>query len=257
MDRFGFGVRARGFLSFLFFFFMGLASSGSVKAEPLEGLTFSPTKDENHLKFEFRPDATKSSIVGYVAFPKGIGPFRTVIVNHSPNGNARQVSYNYAPGFLDRGYAVIAAELIYGAKAEESDWEEMFRRLSACIDIIQHDERLDGKKIFMFGNGAGAMVTLAYAAQTDKLQAIGMTGGGLIPKDDVKYEKIAAPIILVHGAKDESVPLDAAMKLKANLERAGKTVEIKVFENSGHEVITLKAGDVYDAIVAFFNKQTK
>jgi dienelactone hydrolase len=237
--------------------FLGLLLVRGVQAEPPAGLTFSPTKVAEQFKFEYKPDEAKEPIVGYVAFPKGIGPFRTVIVNHGSKGTAAQVAYNYFPGFLNRGYAVMAADLKYDKKAEESDWEEMFRRLSACIDILQHDERFDGKKVFMFGNGPGAMVTLAYAAQTDKLQAVGMTGGGLVPKDGVKYEKITAPMILVHGAKDETVPLDAAMQLKANLERAGKTVEMKVFEGSGHEVITLKAGDVYDAIVAFFNKNTK
>ncbi len=257
MIGFEHGKRWPGLWGVVVVWILGLTLVRGVQAEPPAGLTFSTTQDANHFKFEYKPDEAKDPIVGYIAFPKGIGPFRAVIVNHSPNGNARQVAYNYAPGFLDRGYAAITVDLKYGAKAEESDWEEMFRRISACIDIIQHDERFDGKKIFMFGNGPGAMVTLAFAAQTDKLQAIGVTAGGLVPKDGVKYEKVSAPVILVHGATDETVPLDAAMKLKANLERAGKTVEVKVIENSGHEVVTLKAGEVFDAIVAFFNKQAK
>jgi dienelactone hydrolase len=236
---------------------IGLSSAQGLQLEPLSGLTWKPTKKERVFTFEYKPEESKPAIEGYLTLPNGIGPFRTVILVHSPSGNAVQAAYHYAPKFADRGYASLSVELSFAKKVEESDWEEMFRRLSACLEIVQHDERLDPKKIFIYGNGPGAMVSLAYAAQSEKFQAVALTGSGLIPKDGVKYEKISAPVILVHGANDESVALDAAMQLKSNLERAGKTVEIKVFEKSGHEVITLKADDVFDAIVAFFNKNAK
>jgi dipeptidyl aminopeptidase/acylaminoacyl peptidase len=168
-----------------------------------------------------------------------------------------KVGYNYAPLLTQRGYAVIAIDLKYGDKPEDSDWREMNRRLNLVIDIIKADERLDENNVFAFGNGYGAMVTVAFAAQTDKLRAVAVSGGGRLPKDGVAYDKISAPILLVHGAKDESVPLDDAMKLKANLERAGKKVETKVFEQNGHEVVMFKQADVFDAIAGFFNKQAK
>ncbi len=228
-----------------------------VQAEPLKGLTLTPTADSNHFKYEYKYDESKEPITGFFAFPKGIGPFRVVIVNHSPIGNAKQAAYNYAPKFVDRGYAAVTLELKYAAKAEESDWTDINRRISACMEILQHDDRFDAKQIFMYGNGAGAMVTLSYAAGTNKLRAIALTGGGMLPKDGVDYEKVSAPVILVHGESDQIVPLDAAMKLKANLERAKKTVELKVVTQGGHEVITLQSGEVYDAIVSFFNKFTK
>jgi len=238
-------------------FFVGLASTSSVLAEPAATPTFRQTRDPKIFEFDYRPDESKDVVTGFVTLPNGIGPYRTVIINHSPNGSAAQVAYNYAPKFTERGYATISPNLKYGNKPEESDWGEMFRRLSACVEILQLDERFDGDRIFMFGNGPGAMVALAYAAQTDKLRAVAMTGGGLLPKDDVKYEKISAPFFLVHGANDESVPLAKAMQLKANLERAKKPVEVKVFEDNGHEVVMLKANDVFDAIVGFFGSNTK
>jgi len=230
-------------------------SPAALTAKPLEGLTFSTTKDPNHFKFVYQPDPEKDPVTGVLGLPKGIGPFRTVIVNHGPDGDALKVAYNYMPQFLDRGYAGLTVDVKYAAKPEESDWSEIVRRLNAVVEIAQNDERLDAKKIFMFGNGWGAMITVAFAAQTDKLKAVAVTGSGRLPKDGVKYEKINAPLMLVHGKKDESVPLDAAMQLKSNLERAGKTVEMKVFDENGHEVVTMKAQDVYDAVVAFFNKQ--
>lgn len=235
----------------------GVDPARAIQVEPLPGLTWQTTSTENFFGFVYKPDESKPVIEGYISIPKGIGPFRTVILNHSPKGSAGQAVYHYGPKFVDRGYASISANLDYGTKVEESDFVEMFRRLSACIDIIKNDDRLDENKIYMYGNGPGAMVSLAFAAQSDKILAVGLTGSGLLPKDGVNYEKISAPMILVHGANDQSVPLDKAMQLKANLERAKKTVEVKVIEKSGHEVITLKPGDVYDPIVAFFNKHTK
>lgn len=223
----------------------------------LAGLTLMETMDDHHFKYHYQPDEDKDPVVGFIALPKRNGPFRVVIAQHSTNGNAKQVAYNYAPQFVDRGYAVITLELKFASKPEESQWDEILRRTKACFDIIEHDERLDAGQVFMFGNASGAMVTLAFAAHSDKLKGIALTGSGMIPKDGVDYAKISAPVILIHGAKDESVPLELAQKLKSNLEKAGKTVELKVFENYGHEVITMKSADVYDAIVAFFNRQSK
>ena len=256
MKRFQVGFRTLVFAGVAFACFLG-NSARAIQSESIPNLTWKATKIPTLFGFEYKPDESKPPIEGYLALPEGVAPFRTVVLVHSPSGAAAQPVYHYGPKFHDRGYAAISVELKFGPKMEESDFEEMFRRLSACLTIIHQDERLDDKKIFLYGNGPGAMVGLAFAAQSDKFQAVALTGSGLIPKDGVKFEKITAPVMLVHGAQDESVPLDAALKLKANLERAGKTVEMKVIEKSGHEVITLKPSDVYDPIVAFFNKHAK
>lgn len=237
-----------------------LGMVGSIRAQEkpkLTGLTYMETMDPNHFKYHYQPDAEKDAVVGYLGLPKGLGPFRVVIAHHSQIGNAKQVAYNYGPEFLDRGYAFLTLDLKYASKPEESDWKEIIRKTSACLEIIESDSRLDASKVYMFGNGVGAMTALVFAAQSDKLRALGLSGSGMMPKDGVDFSRVSAPAILVHGETDQSVPLEAAQKLKANLERAGKKAELKVFEKSGHEVITLKANDVYDVIVAFFNSNAK
>jgi dipeptidyl aminopeptidase/acylaminoacyl peptidase len=224
---------------------------------PIPNLTYFDTQDPNRFRFVYVFEGTTDSVQGCLALPKGIGPFRTVIVSHGPDGDAMKIGHNYAPLLMERGYAVIAIDLKYGDKPEESDWPEMYRRLNLVMDIIKGDERFDENNVFAFGNGYGAMVTLAYAAQTDKLKAVAASGSGRLPKNGVAFDKITAPVLLIHGANDESVPLDDAMKLKANLERAGKKVEIKVIEQQGHAVVILKSQNVFDAIAGFFNKQAK
>lgn len=240
--------------------FLALALGRSVSgayAGQLAGLTYVGTQDPNRFKLEYKPDGATEMLKGCIALPPAVGPFRTVIVVHGPEGDAMKVGYNYAPFFTQRGYAVIAVDLRYGEKPEDSDWREMYRRLDLAMDIIKSDDRLDEGNVFMFGNGYGAMVTVAYAAQTDKLRAAAASGSGRLPTGGVAFDKVSAPFLLIHGARDESVPLDAAMQLKANLERAGKEVETKVFENIGHEVVMFKSQDVFDAIAAFFKKNAK
>lgn len=236
---------------------VGFVTACSVQAagsEPLSGLTLFPTADPNHVKYEYNPESG-DAIWGFLGFPKKDGPFPVVIVNHSQLGDARQAGYNYAPPFLDRGYAIVTVNLSYSKKPEESDLPAMLRRLEECVTVIEHDERFDKKNIFMFGNGPAAMATLAFAAQTDKLRAVGLTGAGLLPKEGIQWEKVSAPVILVHGETDQTVPVDQGLQIKANLERAGKTVEMKVIKGSGHEVVTLKSAEVFGAIVEFFNKK--
>lgn len=238
---------------------LGLARGIPVHAAggPIPNVTYLETQDPNRLKFVYMPDGTTDSIKGCLGYPKGIGPFRTVIIVHGPDGDAMKVGYNYAPLLLDRGYAFIAIDLKYAPKPEESDFQEIFRHINIAMDIIKGDEKLDEDKVFIFGNGPGAMVALAYAAQSDKLKAVAVSGSGQLPKDGLKYEKISAPVLLVHGATDETVPLESAMQLKSNLERAGNKVETKVFDKSGHEVIMFKSKDAFDVISGFFNKYAK
>lgn len=230
--------------------------AGVAFADQLEGLTIFPTGGPTHFRYEYKPQSGEA-IAGYFAFPESVGPYRVVIVNHGPNADARRATYSYAPSFLERGYATFAVDLQYAKAVEESDLPAIFGRLQACLHIIEHDDRFDSKQVYMFGNGPGAMVTLAFAAQTDKLRAIALTGSGMLPKSGIDFEKVTSPVIMVHGEKDQTAPLESALQLKADLNRARKTVEMKTIKTSGHEVITLKKADVFDEIVGFFNKYGK
>ncbi len=65
-------------------------------------------------------------------------------------------------------------------------------------------------------------------------------------------ERIAAPLMVIHGANDPRVPLSEAQQLVAALERREVPVSFLVFDDEGHGIVRLKNKRVaYPAIVEF------
>ena len=72
--------------------------------------------------------------------------------------------------------------------------------------------------------------------------------------------EINASILIIHGAKDESVLVEQSYKLKAALAKAGKEFELVIYEDAGHEFIfnnSLDAQDALENVVEFLNRNLK
>jgi dipeptidyl aminopeptidase/acylaminoacyl peptidase len=73
-----------------------------------------------------------------------------------------------------------------------------------------------------------------------------------------QLDKIAAPLLVIHGANDPRVPLSEAEQLVAALEARRHPVEFIVFDDEGHGIARLhNKRTAYPAIVAFLDKQMK
>lgn len=69
-------------------------------------------------------------------------------------------------------------------------------------------------------------------------------------------DKIAAPLLVLHGANDPRVPLSEAEQLVARLRERGVAVDLIVFADEGHGIVKLKNKLLaYPAIVAFLDAQ--
>lgn len=65
-------------------------------------------------------------------------------------------------------------------------------------------------------------------------------------------DRIAAPLMVIHGANDPRVPLSEAEQLEAALQARGVPVQLLVFDDEGHGIVKLKNKRVlYPAMVAF------
>jgi len=52
----------------------------------------------------------------------------------------------------------------------------------------------------------------------------------------LKMEKLSCPVLILHGERDERVPVDQALMLRDRLTSLGKEFEVKLFPDSGHEM---------------------
>ena len=73
-------------------------------------------------------------------------------------------------------------------------------------------------------------------------------------------DKIKTPIVLVHGDKDIIVPFEQSVDFSKALEKAGKHVEMKIYNGEGHGFIfqdTEAADDAFNFMLNFLNKFMK
>lgn len=65
------------------------------------------------------------------------------------------------------------------------------------------------------------------------------------------------PFLIVHGSKDDVVPLDQSQRLQAKLEMAGVSAELFVIDGAGHGGAAFQKREVRAQVREFFDKQLK
>ncbi|HET9252065.1 MAG TPA: prolyl oligopeptidase family serine peptidase [Candidatus Eisenbacteria bacterium] len=67
-----------------------------------------------------------------------------------------------------------------------------------------------------------------------------------------RMEQLACPVLILHGEKDENVPVSQAYLLRDRLTELQKTFEIRTFPEAGHD---MQGANVNDVALAFFRRE--
>lgn len=214
---------------------------------------------------------------------RGNGSWPTVVVNHPGFGAAagfsdvalkfRDRGYCvFCPDFRGSGRSEGEHEL---ARGEVDDVIE-------GLEYLRARGVVDGERVALCGLSHGASIALIAAGRYPDARAVVAQAGfsdlaaayryhltheskirelllrywsvvGGTPEERPKeYEvrsavnyagSIEAPVLLIHGEKDDIVPVDQAREMYDALLRAGKTVELKVFPGQGHGISSPEARD--------------
>lgn len=198
----------------------------------------------------------------------------------------------YVEEIKKRGYAVLAINYPGEGKSEGMHGEPM-QENQAAIDAVSYLKNLpygNPNKIGILGSSHGAGIglmaieTLNVAAAVDAFGAVdafeicyywvenGIKGVTKADCDALSSEyvtarspifgvnKINTPLLIVHGAKDKTVPIQQSDRLAAKLQKLGKTYLYKKYPNSPHGFIYTKTAESLSAnkeIFAWFEKYLK
>jgi dipeptidyl aminopeptidase/acylaminoacyl peptidase len=70
-----------------------------------------------------------------------------------------------------------------------------------------------------------------------------------------RAERIACPLLLLHGRRDVRVPVEEAEELRSTLRAQGRTVELVVYEDEGHHITRRENQlDAYTRVIEFLEK---
>ena len=208
----------------------------------------------------------------FLARPDGTGPWPAVLLVHGHQEQARDGGAMYARtgrlGVLARrGYVAVAvSQPGYGRSDGPPDFCGPFTQEAAetVLAWLRARPFVVPGKIALFGYSRGAIVAAMVATRDPGLGAVILGAGAYdfstwyptpLPGIDANIrseagvsreafgarsaihhvDRIAAPVLLLHGAADERVPFRQAEVFAERLRAAGRSVTLKVFA-SGHGI---------------------
>jgi phospholipase/carboxylesterase len=113
--------------------------------------------------------------------------------------------------------------------------------LFGLLDHLIEREKVSAEKVVLMGFSQGAVMSLDVGLRYPKKLAMIVALSGYLPLPErLTAEKSTAsakvPILLVHGAEDEVVPVEGSRKAHATLLKEGYSVRLHEYP-MGHEVI--------------------
>jgi carboxymethylenebutenolidase len=192
--------------------------------------------------------------------PKSGGRHPIVIALHG-SGAFAHVQYNdFAQMLADRGFAVFVPHYFDATGttwASPQEIREHHRRwfavISEAIDFAAKQDFADPEAIGIVGFSLGAYLGLGLAATQPRIRAVVDYYGGM--PDEVLAELQHCPAVLIlHGDRDQTVPVAEAYKLESLLKSREVPHEMKIYPGAAHG---FRGIDMLDAAqrTYFFLKQ--
>jgi carboxymethylenebutenolidase len=174
--------------------------------------------------------------------PAGKGPFPGIIVIHEWWGLNDWVK-EQASKLADQGYEALAIDLYRGRVATTPDQAHEIMRgvpedrakrdLHAAFVFLGSQANVKKDRIGAIGWCMGGGYALDVALQEPTLAA-DVINYGHLATDPEALEKINAPILGIFGGQDRGITPDDVHKFEAVMEKAGKSIEIKIYDDAGH-----------------------
>jgi carboxymethylenebutenolidase len=179
---------------------------------------------------------------GFLATPAGKGPFPAVVVIQEWWGLNDWVR-DQARALAKEGYVALAVDLYHGkvtTKQEEAHQFMMGLSQDRAISDLKGGfayvaGRADVKKgrIGSVGWCLGGMYSLKLAVSEPALAAA-VAYYGMPPTKAEDIASIKAPVLGNYGGDDQGPAPDQVKAFEAAMKKAGKSVDVKIYEGAGH-----------------------
>ena len=207
--------------------------------------------------------------------PAGDGLFPGVVMIPGFGGTARDL-VPLGVRMANSGFAAISvSQLGFGTSDGPPDFvgPKTINAIVTGYRKLQKEAYVDPKRMGIYGYSRGGMAASLLAVELDDLKAAVLGAGiydlrkfyddtplpgarknviaetGLNPEairvrsSILQMEKLKCPVLIMHGGKDERVPVNQAYMLRDRLTKLNKDFEFKIFPESGHS-IGQPAGDL-------------
>jgi carboxymethylenebutenolidase len=150
--------------------------------------------------------------------------FPAVIGLHGSGGGHSTMS-DPASSLAARGFAVYVPHYFDRTGTVEVNREIIFRHfpiwmktLWDAVSFVSRQPGVDPERIGLLGFSLGAYLALSNAAIDNRIRAVVEFFGGL-PKEMKFFTRRLCPVLILHGAADNTVPVEEAYHLQKVLEK--------------------------------------
>ena len=209
------------------------AQSPVVKDKPVAKKPSPQQEMSPTITVEFKQNFLLSLPEGY---EKGEQAYPLMLFLHGAgergDGNLDLVKVNGPPKQIDQGKRFPC--IVVSPQCEAESWWEA-SQLSALLDYIEANYRVDKKRIYVTGLSMGGYGTWALAQrEPDRFAAIVPVCGGGNARSVRYAKKITAPIWAFHGAKDTVVPVSELTEMQTALKDVGIDIKTTIYPEVGH-----------------------
>jgi carboxymethylenebutenolidase len=179
---------------------------------------------------------------GYLALPESKGPHPAVIVIHEWWGLVPWVK-EQAEKLAQHGYVALAVDLYRGKSASSPEeahelmrglpQDRAIRDMRAAFDYLASRPDVIKDKVGSIGWCMGGGLSLQLGVHEPRLAAC-VVNYGAMPTDPADIQKIQAPVLGNFGAEDHGIPPAAVQAFEKAMKEAGKSINVKIYEGTGH-----------------------
>lgn len=235
----------------------------------LTALTYAATGKE--VSYKSGDEAVKGTLY---APANASGKLPALVVIHEWWGLNDWVK-DQASKLADEGYVTLAIDLYRGKVAKTPDEaheimrgvpdDRASRDLTAASDYLRTRPDVDGNRVGVIGWCMGGGYALNLALNDPKLKAAVINYGHLAT-DPANLAKIHANVLGLFGGQDRGITPNDVHAFEAAMNKAGKPIEIKIYDDAGHAFENpnnkdgYRAADAEDAwkrTTAFLEKNLK
>lgn len=187
-----------------------------------------------------KPDLVPA-VHGVLEKPEKPGTYPAVIILYGAKG-WRPSYISIAKLLADNGF--IALVLDYYAETNKDTlqtdvglmwpkWEAMIR---SAVTFLHEDSSTKKGSVGLIGFSRGAFLAISSASSIPEVRAVvDFFGGGSSEKDVLESQvRNFPPLLILHGEKDEVVPVSMAYSLRDAVIAQGGEVEMKIYPNQPH-----------------------
>ncbi|MBN1184087.1 MAG: dienelactone hydrolase family protein [Bacteroidales bacterium] len=187
-----------------------------------------------------KPDIVPA-VHGILEKPQTLGTYPSVIILYGGSGWRPQY-ISIAKKLADSGFVVLVLDY-YAETVKDTGqtdialkWPQWQAMIRSAVTFLQEDSSTKKGSVGLIGYSQGAFLAVSTATSIPEVRAVvDYFGGGSSKKDDLESEvRNFPPLLILHGEKDNVVPVSMAYSLRDAVIAQGGEVEMKIYINQPH-----------------------